>query len=183
MVYHDIIQVATVSFSDDNMSSPGNSSGKQVRVFFANTPLNGDSLGGDDGKDLVEQSTVANLLSEAIELHGTGIFPTNCFPPITNASASSELQSLIALRDQYVERFTRLNQLGVPKQDVDEDDEDDVQLGRNKAVGSVSRLRDHKKNKERVRLELKEVIQALAGIMADHKNVSIADVISEYKNY
>ena len=158
MVYHDIIQVSTVSFPDDDLSSPSLSSGKQVRVFFANSHLNSDSLGGDDGKALVEQNTVANLLSEAIELHGAGIFPATCFPPITNASATSELQSLIALRDQYVERFTRLNQLGVTKQDVDEDDEDSAQLGRNKAVGSVSRLRDHKKSKERVRLELKEII-------------------------
>lgn len=182
MVYHEMIQVATVSYPDDDILSPDSAARKEVRLFVAKTPFNGGSFGESDRKLVLEQSSIAGLLSEAIELHGTSIFPKNCFPPITNASAAAEIQSLVSLRDQYVERFKRLTQLEV-RQKVEEADDEEVALGSTKMAGSVSRLKEHKKNKEKIRLELKEVIQALAGIMADHKNVSIADVISEYKNY
>lgn len=45
----------------------------------------------------------------------------------------------------------------------------------------VGRLEEHKKTKLRVRQELKELLQATAGLLAEHRNLRIAEVIADFK--
>lgn len=45
----------------------------------------------------------------------------------------------------------------------------------------LSRLEDHKSNKDKVRADARELLQTLANRMAYHNNVTFLDVISDYK--
>jgi len=178
--------MSTVSFpANEATSSLENADKSLPRMFFVIRPFSDSGININDGSHQVEQYSALKLLSEAVELHGIAIFPGACFPPITHSSASGELHALLRLREQYVERLTQLNQRSVEeeKTNVDEEDADDISFSeRCNGNSCVERLRDHKRNTERLRVELKELIHALAGVMADHKNLSLCDIISEYKN-
>jgi hypothetical protein len=98
---------------------------------------------------------------------------------------NSELCALKDIRNSYVDRLASLNEaLALTSGSEDAESESTILGASSSTFPNVpqARLEEHKKSKEAQRSEVKELLQILAGVLADHKNVSILDIITEYKN-
>lgn len=125
---------------------------------------------------------VITSLHQILAQKGLEFVPTDCIPFITLESIETELSSLKSLRTKYVDRLAQLNEALLLSQSTNTENGENIEFHATNLSSSHDRIIEHKRTKERLRSELKEIIQVLAGVLAEHKNVSIFDIISEYKN-
>lgn len=134
---------------------------------------------------IVEEKLVLALLEsvEAVLMaHGLDVLPVGLLPITTQSSLSAELAKLRSLRNEYVERLERMNKELDERESNENLSEEAGEFPAPSTSSEVSRLEEHKRNKERIRLEMKEMLHILAGLLADHQNLTIPEVINEYRN-
>jgi hypothetical protein len=172
----------TVQFEVKNTGTESISEIVSIEVFTPTLHFLSHNPNGTDVKASYKlMNSVLDTLSESTRLHGTEIYPPQLFATFTASSVSSEIETLKALREKYVERLMQLNEVWTKCGPTTVDEKENSANLSPVSINTMARLEEHKKNKERLRLELKELLQALAGLMAEHKNVSLPDIISEYK--
>lgn len=133
-------------------------------------------------EDEVKMKDIVDSIHQVLAQKGLDLVPKDCLPVVTLGSVESELSALKALRAKYVDRLANLNEALSLSQSTNPDNEETDSFHATNINTSHERLIEHQKTKERLRSEMKEMIQVLAGVIAEHKNVSIFDIISEYKN-
>lgn len=129
----------------------------------------------------VDSSAVIAILSSlegAITQHGTTCIPIDLIPASTRSSLFNELEKLRSLRLEYASELKALNSSKGSQASGANDERPSPATN----SSELSRMEEHKRNKEKVRLDARELLQALAGLMAEHNNVTIPDVISDYKS-
>jgi hypothetical protein len=118
-------------------------------------------------------------LVDLIERHGMQIFPSAILPTPSVSSIEKELTSLRALRETYSTQLESRVQTQSIKEGPTSASSSKSHPQR---ASIVNRQDDLRRNKSRIRGELKELLQVLAGLLADHRNESLSEVIQEYKS-
>lgn len=130
--------------------------------------------------DRADLRSVLESLQAAVAEHGVSAIPAGLLPPTTRSSLAEELQKLRDIRTQYIERLKELEgALGTRSYDENEL-RNSTRFEASASSSELARMEEHRNNKIKVRLDAKELLQALAGLMAEHNNVTIPDVIKEY---
>lgn len=180
LVEKDLVKQITVQFRmNDDCDMQCDDFHSSVLYF----PVGIHSLKESPVCDVSVLSSLLKTLETTLENFGMDVLPSGLLPSTSRKSLALELQKLRDLRHEHVGRLNALEAMLVTHQRAEESDciLDDVYP--NSITAKIEKMSKHKENMAKVRLDLQDILKALAGLMAEHKNVTLHEVITEYKSH